>query len=503
MNVIILNDVWQSIPMRSLGAYKIAHTLRNVGITVQVIDFISTLSGSELFELIKLFKTNSTSWIGLSTTFIASDIKSASGATLPSNTLPKNLTEALTLSKQAWPTINTVIGGAKSDNFNDDTYNLFDYGILGYGEHDVVHLHNYITTGTNFPQIVKSKINCKFVSWANIPSTYDIKHDNFLWNDNDCIQPHETLPLETARGCIFKCKFCAFQEIGKKKGDSVRSMACVIKELTHNYNKWGVTRYYMLDDTFNDDPNKIEEFTKVVNSLPFKIEFTAYIRCDLLARFPKSATHLKEAGIKSAFFGIESMHPEASRLIGKAWNGTESARNFIKDLRENIWGNDVNIFTSHIVGLVPESKDSILETAEWLNDINIHQFKFRQLSLRSNPVAFASEFEKNHIKYGYTFISLHNKITNGYDGEWQNLNISGLETVNECHALAEQINTKYNKRHLISSWGLLAHGTLGYDINHILNTKTDNPSHWVEVRSRSAQWKRTYYDSLTKLSTKL
>jgi hypothetical protein len=157
MNVIILNDVWQSIPMRSLGAYKIAHTLRNIGVTVQVIDFISTLSGTELFELIKLFKTDSTLWIGLSTTFIASDIKSASGATLPSNVLPKNLTEALTLSKQTWPTIKTVIGGAKSDNFNDDTYNLFDYGILGYGEHDLLHLHNYIATSTNSPQIVKIK----------------------------------------------------------------------------------------------------------------------------------------------------------------------------------------------------------------------------------------------------------------------------------------------------------------------------------------------------------
>ena len=36
---------------------------------------------------------------------------------------------------------------------------------------------------------------------------------------NDFILPGESLPLELSRGCIFKCRFCQYPNIGKDKDD--------------------------------------------------------------------------------------------------------------------------------------------------------------------------------------------------------------------------------------------------------------------------------------------
>jgi radical SAM superfamily enzyme YgiQ (UPF0313 family) len=41
----------------------------------------------------------------------------------------------------------------------------------------------------------------------------------------------ETLPIELARGCIFKCKFCSYPLLGKKKGTYLRDFSQVKDEM--------------------------------------------------------------------------------------------------------------------------------------------------------------------------------------------------------------------------------------------------------------------------------
>ena len=50
-------------------------------------------------------------------------------------------------------------------------------------------------------------------SWGDLAIRYEGR--DFIW-------PQESLTIEASRGCVFKCKFCAFPIIGKKKHDHVR-----------------------------------------------------------------------------------------------------------------------------------------------------------------------------------------------------------------------------------------------------------------------------------------
>jgi radical SAM superfamily enzyme YgiQ (UPF0313 family) len=220
----------------------------------------------------------------------------------------------------------------------------------------------------------------------------------------------EPLPLETARGCIFKCRFCSYPHLGKKKFDYLKPFDKIRQHLLQNYERWGTTHYIMLDDTFNDSEYKIDGFLDVTRSLPFKIGYVAYIRADLVHRFTGMAEKLQESGLESCFFGLESLHPQASTAVGKGWSG-KYARDYIPHLLHNVWQDRVNVTTGFIAGLPGEDAASLMDTLKWVNDNDIMTF-WLGLGISSpaslaagsmDGVAFSSEFERDAEKYGYKF----------------------------------------------------------------------------------------------------
>ena len=98
----------------------------------------------------------------------------------------------------------------------------------------------------------------------------------------DFVKPYEWLSVEFSRGCKFKCDFCNFPILGVK-GDYSRTQDDFEREMKFNYDNWGVTDYYIADETFNDRPEKIKKFADVVDEqLDFKPYFSGFIRSDLL-----------------------------------------------------------------------------------------------------------------------------------------------------------------------------------------------------------------------------
>jgi glycosyltransferase involved in cell wall biosynthesis len=95
----------------------------------------------------------------------------------------------------------------------------------------------------------------------------------------------------------------------------------------------------------------MKEWHKMVTSLPFKINYTAYLRADLLDRYEDVPYMLAESGLLTAFHGIESLGEKASTVIGKGWSG-KKARDYIPKLYHDIWDNKVYQTLSFIIGLV-------------------------------------------------------------------------------------------------------------------------------------------------------
>ena len=426
VEVLIFTDCTSKTFARSAGAYRIATELRLHGYTVQVVDHFLNLELKKVLTLIDKFVDSSTLFVGFSSTFmnlsniyfdkpeenrlssISDTIKMTelSGVRGFSEGVPISDDEMLTikdkiLSKSSKAKL--VLGGAKADYFSQPHFDAF---ILGYADNSVIEYVRYIKGQNPFLQFTKLP-DGRMVIDNDVDATgYDFQHSTIEYHESDVIFPGEVLPIEVARGCIFKCKFCAFRLAGKKKLDYVKDKDVLYREFMSNYEKFGVTKYIFSDDTYNDSVQKLEQFAEVFAKLPFKLEFAAYLRHDLITRYPEMADLLKESGLKTAIFGIETLNHTAGKLIGKGLD-PDRTKNTLKWLREEKeWAGNILMSSGFIVGLPTETKDTVSAWAEELLDYSYPLDSFILTPLFITPGAkriSKSEFELDYKKYGYRF----------------------------------------------------------------------------------------------------
>jgi len=449
---------------RYIGPYKIAHWIRTHNHTAQVIDFVDRLSQHALYSVTKKFITDDTKILAISTTFLSNqNYKWPNGKF---DKIPEYCFNVLKQIKEEHPTIKIVLGGYASEHIPG--WGLVDATVMSYttaSEDIFLEYLEHLKIKTplpggqlTFPKWGDSSAKHRMLyNRANNPQ-YNIEEDNFRWTYSDGIIDGEPLPLDVSRGCIFACRFCQYPHIGKKKLDYIRGMNYIEDELRYNYETFGTTSYYMLDDTFNDTEFKMQEFYKMTQRLPFKIKFTAYLRADLIHRFPDTAVLLQESGLFGAYHGIESLHPTASKMIAKGWSGTH-AREFVPKLYHDIWGGKVAQHTNFIVGITGDTRENVSNTVKWYRENDLHSIQFVGLGLygpdnNTTQYTIQSEFDKNAQKYGFEFIE--NKNVAGYRS-WKNDNwttLTAATTATEANFLVRDIN----KAHTWLSLGLLWYG---------------------------------------------
>ena len=477
MNVIFLNSIIiKDIPMRPYGPYLLRHQLEKRGYTAQVIDFCYYFTEDEIVSFVSKFVNENTICLGVSTTF------------LMAKNLQEKICKVVSKVKEKFPHLKILLGGPNAHRVTNDIPSA-EYVCIGDCEDLLPDLMDHWTKGTlePFRQFdISSKR--KFYK-APLNKTFDIEQSDFKWSVRDCVVPGEALPLETSRGCIFKCKFCAYPLLGKKKFDYLRNVELIQQEMIKNYNEFGVNSYYMLDDTFNDSEFKIDAFCQMVKSLPFSINFTAYIRMDLLARFEGQAVKLKNAGMKAAFFGIETFHVDASNAIGKGWHG-KNAKIFLEELLNNIWKNEVYITASFIAGLPYEDKTSVNRTLDYLrSEKRINSLVWPlQLHKTIDQWAYHSEFEKNIDQYGYTI---------NEDGTWCN----NLWTSAEANKVSKDWfqSDHRGKGWDYSCWDYIGLLGLGYTQQQLAAAKI-NKSVLIDFVERKLKFLMSYKEKLINLT---
>ena len=144
---------------------------------------------------------------------------------------------------------------------------------------------------------------------------------------------------------------------------------------------------------------------EVSKQLPFKLEWWAYIRLDLLRAHPETIDWLFESGLRSALCGIETLHPKAAKIVGKGGD-REGLFSLLKQIKSK-YGKKVNLHGTFIFGLPEEPFESMQETAEFLlSDENpLDSWAVQPLNIKpanknySND--FLSDIDRNYSKYGY------------------------------------------------------------------------------------------------------
>lgn len=479
-NLILLTNTGGSVWQRSIGAYQIAHHCREHGYKVQIIDFTDFFTIEELKEIITKLLSSELLALGLSTTFYSAlDKKNDprlsvnAGSNLRSKVIIDDKLSALfALAKNYNPNIKVIGGGANSWQIEGN--DLFDAVFHGYAEQAVVEYLDELTGKKSkkiFPQIKNQKIiNGDLYQ-------FDIEKLNHRYLKEDIIIEGETLPIEVGRGCIFKCKFCSYPLNGKKKNDYIRDYSLLKDELEYNYKNYKVTNYFFTDDTFNDSTEKIKELHKVFTSLSFKIGFVCYLRADLLHRYPEQINLLKEMGLNSVVFGIESLHRTAAKSIGKGMH-PEKLKKFLLDLYYKHWEEEISITCSMIIGLPGEDEEHVRSIFKWFREEGKDLCDSWWPLTISTEGHYRSEFEKNYSKYGYELI----------DDEWQS------KTMNYKQAF--DLSQEFNKEGMLKenhpgSWMIMALRSYGYSQKELMSwTVKDMP--WRSLLKKRLLMVRDY-----------
>lgn len=433
-NIIIFSDDTHDLMLaKPVGAFKIACQLRQAGFSVQVISHLHIFTVDELKEILTKLVNPNTLFVGFSPFYYSKvtnngdEIKIVGGKELGAM-IPHGVeynSEIRELVKKLNPNCKLVLGGpdARDSSFIKD----YDYTITGYGDLAAINLARHLAYGEELLNSRRTLFKSILIDGGNAAG-YDFASTPMRYEDHDFVLPGEVLSIEVARGCIFRCKFCGFPLNGKKKNDYIKLENVIRDEFLDNYNKFGVTRYSFVDDTFNDNPVKLEMMHRVAKSLPFKLQYWAFIRMDLLAAHPETIDLLIESGCTVIYFGIETLHPAAGSVIGKKL-GKEKVINTIRSIKEK-YGDSVILHGTFIFGLPKEPLESMKETAELLinRTILLDSWDIRSLRLRPPTANFPSEFDLTPEKYGYRII--------GTDGEFLDWESNQTNRI-ECFELAK------------------------------------------------------------------
>ena len=441
-----LVDPAEAIPpktCRTLGPYQLASWLRKHGYTVKVIDFGMYMTTEQLVRITEKYIDSGTLSIGASTSFWQFF-----------QTVPPWVTGARELIENKFKNIRWCLGGHEANRFKSTGWDL----LQGEGENIVLQYLDEISGKKIFRQ------------------PFDILDSSNTFMPDDHIQPYEFIPIELGRGCMFKCRFCQFPNIGKKPGTYLKNYECLYREILDHYEKWGTTRFYYTDDTVNESEEKIQALVDIAQRVPFKLEWIGYNRIDLIWSKPHTAELLKQSGLRSAFFGIESFEKKSSQLIGRGWSG-KHAKEWLLELK-GIWKDETNWSVATIVGIPGQTPEQLIADCEWMIENGMYSCTMHPLYINpsnTSVIASQSEFERNHRIYGFKFPDPSRPIY------WEN----GDWNFDKAQSMTDFLLGKTTKHQKLASWELGEYASLGYSVDELINVEQATLLHNQEIFTKA------------------
>jgi len=115
-------------------------------------------------------------------------------------------------------------------------------------------------------------------------------------------QHPDGVSIETSRGCVAECSFCAETYFWKYRS---RTPDRVIEEMEHQINQYGVKRFWFVDSLANGNINNFKRLIDLVLEKKLKIWWNSYVRCD--GRMDRAFIQkIKDSGCTCLSYGVES-----------------------------------------------------------------------------------------------------------------------------------------------------------------------------------------------------
>ena len=473
-HAIFFTDLAELFHAKTLGAYRLATELRRHGYRVLVLDYFGLWlkNKNDLFTVLKNAVGPDTLFVGYSGTFLTSH------TTVTRWPVPQSEIKDLgTYIKNLNSKVKIIYGGSQSHRVNNDLFDCnIDYVIQGLADHAIIEFADSLSRNKT-PKFSNSSNGIRIINHDAKGYSFNFKIlGNTHFTEDDFVTYGETLPLEISRGCMFKCTFCSFPLLGRKKNDSTYLIdpATITKELAYNYEKFNITNYIITDDTFNESVEKLLTVKKAIDDSGVRIRFFSYLRADLMARFPEQADILLDMGIITASFGIETLNHQSGQAIGKGLH-PDRVKQCLIDFKRKSQGQVITL-GHFIVGLPHDTEKTLQEDFEWIesNKEFLDTYMIHSLELKPDGI-WVSELASNPEKYGYTILNNGNS--------WVNKHMDSQT----ADTIAKFWMSRSNRlgRQNISSMQLMGALNYWYSNEEIFKMRYDNlPAEDIEYRNK-------------------
>lgn len=459
---------------KTLGAWHIANILRQRGYTVLVVDYFSRYirNQKKLQELLQLAVGPNTKLIGFSSTFFTYNLPEDKiwdnwityyGLDMPDfycggdKDSVENLFEMCRLYS---PNCQFFYGGNLASHTRELIYQspALDYIVIGLGETQVWEIADHVFKNATLRYRLADDLKTKILDWDIVAKDFDFHNNGVIeYQSYDVILPNETLSLQTSRGCMYNCAFCSFPLRGRKRNkiDYHLNWQGLANYFRRNYELWGVTRYQLVDDTFNETTDKLKNFARAIKESGVPIQWFSFMRVDLVDQ--EQIELMAETDCKSIWFGLETLNPQALKGIDKNYDPEDALLTIEKITNAT----DINIFASIIFGLNYDKESDIRSWMSQLMDTSVACIGVNPLG-GSERTAFTSSINKNPEKYGYEF-----DLSSRYELNWTNQTWDSYAAIDLTLEYQKLLWDK--KRNLVSSFELLGLPFHGYDIEFLSN----------------------------------
>jgi len=286
--------------------------------------------------------------------------------------------------KKADSNIATVCGGVHVSAIGSelmDSYQFFDYLVLGEGEQTLAELASGVQLhsiqGLIWRENGKAVINPPRLLLDDLDSMPFPAYEKLKGFPNGYNMPlfsYVKVPgaaIVTSRGCPYQCSYCDRSVF--KKGFRYNSARYVYEHIKYLKTRFGVQHINIYDDLFTANRKRITELCDLLISKPLDINFNCAVRVkqtndDLLKM-------LKKAGCLTISLGIESADQE---ILNKHKSGV--SLDDVVDTVRRIKVAGIRTKGLFIMGLPEETEESIQKTSDFIISLDLDEMNMTKFT---------------------------------------------------------------------------------------------------------------------------
>ena len=231
------------------------------------------------------------------------------------------------------------------------------------------------------------------------PENIDLDHEYIQWNRIDPAYMRRTLPINTSRGCLYRCRFCTYRNFFK--GVKYKSLETLRRELKSIPQDGSVRHIRFTDDNFTASTERLRQVCGMMIEEDFPFGWSSFARPDAITG--EIAALMSRSGCEFLEMGIESGNAGILRRMGKGF-GIDAVKSAIDHLNRH----GIDVSGAFILGYPGEREETIQQTIDFINQSGLSYYRLNFFYYSGSMLLYPER--KKHGMTGLGWAWRHNTI---------------------------------------------------------------------------------------------